>query len=73
MSMNLTTAHTPEPISMAWFFLTFAMSALLGVYSLVLLRRLPIAMAAAGAIQGCLFGFNVLGRFLIAWVAKVTT
>lgn len=73
MVMNVMTAHTVQPVPMALFWLTFLMSALLGVYSLLLLTRLPSAMAICGIAQGCLFGFNVLGRFLIAWIAKMTT
>jgi hypothetical protein len=73
MLMNLSTAHTPQPVSMAFFWLTFLMSALLGLYSLVLFARLPTSMAVLGIIQGCLLGFNVLGRFLVGWIAKMTT
>jgi len=72
MSTNLSTAHTPEPVPMTLVWLTFLMSALLGIYSLALFTRLPKAMAILGIIQGGLLGFNVFGRFLVAWFAKVT-
>ncbi|MFA5204408.1 MAG: hypothetical protein WC708_08385 [Lentisphaeria bacterium] len=62
-----------NPGTLVWFFLMFTASALLGLYSLALFKKLPVAMTIIGAIQGCLFGFNVLGRFLFAWIAMMTT
>lgn len=71
--MAMTTAHGDQPVAMAWFYLIFIMSALLGLYSLVLLKRLPVTMTIVGIIQGCLFGFSFGGRFLFAWIAMMTT
>ena len=71
MSLNLSTAHTPQPVLITLFFVTFVLSALLGVYSLLFFSKLPKAMTVLGLLQACLFGFNVLGRFGFAWLAKI--
>ena len=72
-TLTMTTSHGYHPGALVWFFLMFTVSALLGLYSLALFRKLPVAMSIIGTIQGCLFGFNVLGRYLFAWIGMMTT